>query len=153
MAGVQVEIDVREIASLNARLERLGKVEKTGMLHALGAEVESQTRRRIGEEKESPEGEAWQAWSPAYAQTRHAGKSILLGEELLLDSITYAVPSDDAVLVGSNLIYAAIHQFGGAEVGRPGLPARPYLGISAENERDLAGVIEDYIEGVFKRGK
>ena len=41
MAGVQVEIDVREIASLNARLERLGKVEKMGMLHALSAEVES----------------------------------------------------------------------------------------------------------------
>ena len=35
------EIDIREITSLNARLERLGKVEKTGMLHALGAEVES----------------------------------------------------------------------------------------------------------------
>ena len=61
------------------------------------------------------------------------------------------MPSDDAVPVGSNLICAAIHHFGGAEVGRPGL--RPYLGISAENERDLADVIEDYIEGVFKRGK
>ena len=73
MAGVHFEIDVREITILNARLERLGKVEKTGLLHALGAEVESQTRRRIGEEKESPEGEAWQAWSPADAQTRHAG--------------------------------------------------------------------------------
>ena len=36
-------------------------------------------------------------------------------------SITSAVPSDDAVLVGSNLICAAIHQFGGAGAGRPGL--------------------------------
>ena len=50
-----------------------------------------------------------------------------------------------------------------AEVGRPGLRhtwgqylrRHPSLwrGRSAENERDLASVIEDYIEGVFKRGK
>ncbi len=120
------------------------------LLGAVGAELESQTRRRIAEEKESPEGKPWAAWSEGYARTRHSGHGLLVGEGALLDSIAYAVSSDGSVVVGSNLVYAAIHQFGGAEAGKPGLPpARPYLGLSAENTRDVEGVIEGFFEEVL----
>ncbi len=139
MAGVQIEADLSGLKTLNQRIARLGKVDKRKLLNALGAEMESQTRRRLAEEKESPEGEPWKAWSPKHAQTRHGGQGLLLGEGALLDSITFAVPNDGAVLVGSNLVYAAILQFGGAEVGKPGLPARPYLGLSAANRRGWWG--------------
>ncbi|MFB1078141.1 phage virion morphogenesis protein, partial [Photobacterium damselae] len=40
---------------------------KPQLLDALGAVVESQTRRRIADEKESPDGQAWPDWSQAYA--------------------------------------------------------------------------------------
>ena len=39
-----------------------------------------------------------------------------------------------------------IHQLGGEEVGRPGMPARPYLGLSAEDETDLDAIIDAWLE-------
>ena len=47
-------------------------------------------------------------------------------------------------------MYGTIHQFGGAEVGRPGLPARPYLGLSAEDEAALDAIIDDWLEEQFQ---
>lgn len=44
-------------------------------------------------------------------------------------------------------MYGAIHQIGGEEAGRPGLPARPYLGLSAEDEADLDVIIDDWASG------
>lgn len=51
--------------------------------------------------------------------------------------------------VGTNVEYAAIHQFGGDEVGI-NIPARPYLGLSPDNEADLLGVVEDFIEQALR---
>ena len=48
--------------------------------------------------------------------------------------------------MGLNLVYGSIHQFGGEEVGRPGLPARPYLGLSDEDEADLDAIINAWLE-------
>ena len=42
--------------------------------------------------------------------------------------------SGASVEVGSNLVYAATHQFGDPDRR---IPARPYLGLSADDERDI----------------
>ena len=55
----------------------------------------------------------------------------------------------DEVEVGTNVEYAAIHQFGGDEVGI-NIPARPYLGLSPDNEADLLSVVEDFIEEALR---
>ncbi len=56
------------------------------------------------------------------------------------------------VHVGSVLPYARIHQLGGkAGRGRKvTIPARPYLGISKEDEAEIQALIAAHIEGVFK---
>lgn len=62
----------------------------------------------------------------------------------LLQSIQYFVESD-RVIVGSNLKYAAIHQFGGLPNMRGGakfIPARPYIGLSADNIAELEEILE-----------
>lgn len=51
---------------------------------------------------------------------------------------------DDSVALPSHHTF---HQFGGEEVGRPGLAARPYLGLSAEDEADLDAIIDAWLEG------
>lgn len=135
------------IERLNARLLKIGPPPMSKLLEVVGAAVESQTRRRIEEEKTSPEGKAWAPWSPDYAATRHGGHSLLMGEGDLDDSLTHEVGWRD-VQVGSNLVYAAIHQFGGAEVGMD-IPERPYLGLSPSNEDELAGILDDFIDGLL----
>ena len=144
--GLEIRIESEAVGRLNRRISELaaGLTDFRPLLESVGGEVESQTRRRISEEKAAPDGTPWQPWSDDYAETRHGGHSLLEGEGELLDSLQFLV-GDDQVEIGSNLIYAAIHQHGGDEVGIP-IPARIYLGISPENEEDLMGILDDWAD-------
>lgn len=145
MACVQIHIRPDSVAAINAYLDTLAQaLGATGpLLEAVGAVVESQTRRRIAAEKEGPNGEPWPEWSARHAKTRHRGHRLLESEGLLLDSIHYELRGD-AVEVGSGLVYAAIHQFGGEEAGQPGLPARPFLGLGTDDEVEIIDVLTDF---------
>lgn len=144
MAGTAIEINVAQVAKLEAKLAKLANPDFPGLMDHLGAVVESQTRRRIEEDKAAPDGTPWKPWSDGYARTRHAGHSLLIGDNGLLDSIGYHVEGDRAV-VGSNKVYAAIHQFGGADVGM-NIPERPYLGISDSDESEIMDVVNDWLD-------
>lgn len=147
--SVSLQVDLSGVERLAKRLERLRHLDTRGLLDEIGAAVESQTRRRIAEEKESPEGQPWQAWSERYRLTRRGDKSLLMDEGELHDSITYALGlGGDFAEVGSNRVDAAIHQFGG-QAGRRGsatIPARPYLGLSEGNLDDLARLVDDWAD-------
>lgn len=137
-------------------LDRLSRIKTSELAEDLGAIVESQTRRRISEEKTAPEGEPWAPWADGYRdgedaggkprrdrkgryQKKSAGGGILVASGALLDSIAYVV-GDDEVTVGSALAYAGAHQ-----EGNDTTPARPYLGLSAENTRDLVEAVGDFL--------
>jgi phage virion morphogenesis protein len=137
--------DFRGFTALQARMNRLGRVKKREILDIIGAQVESQTRRRIQDEKDSPAVVAWPAWSDRYAKRRPAGKSLLMNEDRLLDTLTYLMVDQDSVEVGSNMIYAATHQFGDPERN---IPARAFLGISPANEHELVRELDKYIDRV-----
>ncbi|MCG9754998.1 phage virion morphogenesis protein [Shewanella insulae] len=50
--------------------------------------------------------------------------------------------------VGCNEIYAVIHQFGGTDdmpAAPAAVPARPYMGLSAEDEQSILLIINDYL--------
>lgn len=146
--GLQITVDDSQLAAVAAKLNRLGRgADPHEILDVISAEVESQTRRRIESEKASPEGGAWPAWSPDYAAKRHGGHSLLVNEGELLDSIQRLVSGKEAQ-VGTNLIYGAIHQFGGDEVDMD-IPAREYLGISDDNRDDLEALVDDWVEGLL----
>ncbi|MBL4870543.1 MAG: phage virion morphogenesis protein, partial [Robiginitomaculum sp.] len=139
MSGVALHIDVSDLGLAADRLEAIaGQIDLGVITAAVAGSVESQTKRRISDEKTSPDGDPWAAWSAAYAGTRHSGHSLLQGEGDLLDGI-FSEQRGDKAVVGSNEVYAAIHQFGG-KAGRNksiDIPARPFLGISEENEADI----------------
>ena len=138
---MSVELSL-QLADLNHRIEKLAGVETGELLSALAAEGESQTRRRISEEKTSPDGSPWPDWSEDYAQTRHGGHSLLESEGYLLDSITADSDTTTAAW-GSNLVQAAALQFG---YPKRNLPAREYLGVSEDNRADFAALIDDWID-------
>ncbi|SBW09159.1 Phage virion morphogenesis protein [uncultured Alphaproteobacteria bacterium] len=148
MAGVFLQVQLDGLAAMQSRLELLGRIDIAPLRHDLGAVVESQTRRRISEEKASPEGEPWKDWSPAYAATRHGGHSLLEDEGNLVDDIHFVV-AGEAIEVGSNLVYAAIQHAGGAEVGID-IPAREYLGLSDGNWSDLVDATDAFVSRVLR---
>ena len=149
MAGVGLVFDLSTLAKRSEQIKALGDFDTGALLDAIGQEVAEQTRDRLLNEKESPDGVPWVDWSENYAQTRHSGHSLLVGNGYLADSVQHVV-NGKRVEVGSNLIYAAIHQFGGAEVGMA-IPERPYLGVSAANADDLTALLNDFFSDHLMR--
>ncbi|OEU65816.1 MAG: phage virion morphogenesis protein [Desulfovibrio sp. S3730MH75] len=145
---VGLEVDSAEVKVILDSLNRVADVANSReLLDTVGAVIESSTRRRIQIEKQTPEGKPWKPWSANYAKTRHSGHSLLSGHGDLLDTIFHDVDGDAAV-IGSPLVYAAIHQFGG-EAGRGlkvTIPARAYLGISKQDELDVGDAIIAQLE-------
>ena len=138
--GLVVDFDRPDLGRLAASI-REGIPD---LLEGLAGEVESQTRRRIGETKTDPDGIPWPEWAPRTKRRRHAGQSLLQMQGDLLDSIQSVVEGED-VLVGSALFYAATQQFGSEEGDGRNIPARAYLGIGADDVSELEAVIDDWL--------
>ncbi|WP_151720215.1 phage virion morphogenesis protein [Gemmobacter serpentinus] len=159
MTGVAVEADF----SVAARaLGRLTDEQLALLAYEIGALVEDQTKLRIADEKRAPDGTPWVPWSEAYDNTRnHAKHSLLVGEGNpgLLESIQNYTTGLQAV-VGTPLIYGAIHQFGGPEGARDpdlpdgaagsGIPARPYLGLSTDNRTAIEDLVIGRLEDLLQ---
>lgn len=145
MTGVAVETDVKIPVSA---LMRLTDDELALIAYEIGALIKDQTKLRIADEKTAPDGSPWPAWSEAYAETRKPHHSLLVdqGNPGLLESITNYTTGMQAV-VGTNLVYGRVHQFGSEEGA---LPARQYLGLSADNrtaiEELVAGRVEELLQ-------
>lgn len=140
--GVGIKVEISD-SSLRARLARMATPRLTKVLDAIGQLVENQTKRRIQTEKESSEGKAWEDWSTGYAATRHGNHSLLQNLGHLQQSITHNVIAGVDVEVGTNVIYSAVHQFG---YPPKNIPARPYLGVSKENEREIEKTVAAYLK-------
>lgn len=152
MTGVTFNLETRgldeALRALTGAAQAV-RAQRAQLADAIGATLESATRRRIADEKTAPEGAAWPGWSEAYGATRKVGQTLLRGKGDLMDAIA-ALSTPDEVRVGTNLVYGAIHQFGGSEVGKPGLPARPFLGVSARDESDLKRLATEFLSGALK---
>ncbi|MDE2667550.1 MAG: phage virion morphogenesis protein [Acidobacteriota bacterium] len=142
MAGVLLKLDTKETDWLSSRLrETAAKFNNLqDLMEEIGEHLVSSTLLRF-ERADSPEGTPWAPWSEAYAAKREGG-AMLMDSERLAGSITYQA-GPEQVEVGSNVIYAAIHQAGGEDVGIP-IPARPYLGISPDEEIEVLEIISDW---------
>jgi phage gpG-like protein len=142
-----------------AALDGLAGLDRSELMDGLGALGASQTKRRLEEEKTGPDGQEW----PKNGE----GSSLLYQSGALADSIEHQAEGSDAVAWGSPLIYAAVHQFGAvikpdsAKVlafsvgGSPvfakqvEIPARPYVGISQDNARELEGAALRFVGEVL----
>ncbi len=141
------------LAALRAALDRTRS--PRGLMDQIGGEIAESTQRRFETETE-PSGGPW----PPSIRARMMGGRTLTQSGRLVRSITHEA-SDNSVAVGTNVIYAAIHQIGGKITAKtakglrfrlPGgagsrtvksvtIPARPFLGLSGEDE----GVIKQLV--------
>lgn len=159
MAGASLTISNKGFDEAISRIEGVENLDETELLDALGRFFQESTRQRIDVTKTSPDGVAWKANSQ--------GTSILRKSGDLSASIDY-VTSSGQVEIGSALNYARIHQEGGEikpksadrlvfQIGnqlvfatRVNIPARPYLGVSADDEREALQMVADTIAEVFQ---
>lgn len=155
-----IRIVVDGVKEAGVALDKIAQFNALEFLDGLGGLITRQTQRRIRSEKTSPDGDAW--------KPNLEGTSILYKSGQLDDSIHHEV-SNPNVEIGSNKIYAGVHQtgavikpkngnalsfgFGGnkwAVVKSVTIPARPYLGFSSENRKDIEQFATDFLVGDFE---
>ncbi|MGC9419653.1 MAG: phage virion morphogenesis protein [Rhodovulum sp.] len=158
MTGVAYHYEL-DTAAAEAGLRALSYWQIERLAYNIGALLESATKERIAAGKTAPDGTPWAAWAPAYAETRGGAQSLLVGEGNLRDSVQNYSRGAEAI-VGTNLVYGAVHQFG-AEQGTFGqtgrgepipwgdIPARPYLGVSDEDRRGIEALVEGDLREVL----
>lgn len=146
--GLRVKLSGFEVVS--RRLSRLADPDFDALLDVIGALLETQTRRRIKSEKKSPTGQAWDQLTDRYAawKSAHSSGGLLELHGSLVDSITFEKNVAKKELYwGSNVAYARKHQLGGGKKD-PATPARPYLGVSVENQGEIDRVVEDWLREI-----
>lgn len=147
MAGVAVTFDLSQLpglsAALGAAIARLDDLEP--LMDQIGNAMETTTHERFETER-GPDGTPW---TPTI-RSREEGGQILRLDGHLDNSVTHRA-SADSVEVGSNLIYARIHQQGGTisakSIESVLIPARPYLGIGGDDEETILELTSDYVLG------
>lgn len=114
--GIRIEIDAGTVdARLKAIADQASDLQP--VMDAIGAYMVQATQRRF-ERETGPDGKKWARLSPRTAQRRIGGSPrgydhMLRVKNRLYSSVVYEA-DPDKVAIGSNLVYAAIHQLGGA---------------------------------------
>lgn len=157
MTGVRVELRADE--ALGVLAAALAKARNPrGLYDAIGLSLVTSTQRRFEQER-GPDGSPW----PPSIRAQLEGGRTLFETGRLSNSITHEA-TDQGVAVGTNVLYGAIHQFGGTirpvagnalkfriggkfvTVASVTIPARPFLGIDAEDEAELPAIAQDWLD-------
>ena len=174
MTEIRIEVDDTRIQAALNRLLRVSQDLSPVMVEIAGhleAGVKSRFRSQTG-----PDGQKWPALSETTKKRRrktgHTPITILQQSGLLARSIQSHSDKMSAV-AGTNVWYAATHQFGAAkgefgsfsviarmirgkytrlksnptvQVPWGKIPARPFLGLSEDDTRNILDTINDFIE-------
>ncbi len=171
-ATLELKIDERELKKLVERARQvLGRRPSfKPLLCAIGLEMVTSTGRRF-ETGTAPDGSRW----PSSLAALQEGRQTLIKTGRLRDSSTYNVTSTD-VEIGTNVEYAGVHQDGAQtrphtiaarraralaipgigyrrKVNHPGstIPARPFLGVSRQDETVIHNLTEDWMRKITAR--
>lgn len=135
--------DLRDLERIEKAIDGLNFFAQRELLSSIGGHLEDSVVARIEAGGPGPDGTEWPEWSERYAKTRHSGHSLLRNDGPLLESVQYLVNGGDELEVGSNLEYAATHQYGD---DTRSIPARPYLGMSPQDVSDVEGIAVDWLQ-------
>ena len=158
MEGVRIEL-----TGADAAIARLAKAEAAleaplGMYEAIGEAMVTSTKLRF-DDGAGPDGSPW----PISLRAQFEGGKTLVDKAALVGSITH-IASADQVEWGTNLDYAATHQFGATITPKsadalrfsiPGIgfivsqsvtiPARPFIGLNDEDETEIERIADDFL--------
>lgn len=155
-ATIRITAEDLGIAAALRRVEAAAG-DLSDLMDMVGAQIEDAVAGRF-EEGRGPDGSPWKPSLGAAVE----GRPTLVASARLRDSVTREV-GPGHVDVGTNVIYAAIHQFGGeirprsapalafrladgrfVRAGKVTIPARPYLGFGPEDETAIARISERF---------
>lgn len=153
---IKVEINSDAVSSALERLA-VGAADLSNPMAEIGEALLASTEDRIAKGV-SPDGTTFAARSQAtldgYASRKvpvspKGGPLVLTG---IMSSQISTASGPDFAEVGSNAVQAAMMHFGGARSAYPNLwgdiPARPFIGLSTEDETAVEEIVEDWLSGL-----
>ncbi len=158
-----ISIRIKGERKLLKSVENLGsRSHRRELMDTIGSFGVSSTQQRFLDKK-SPDGDNW----TKSARAKKDGGQTMRDTNRLFESLTHEA-SPDHVAWGTNVIYAAIHQFGGVikaktakglsffvggsfvNVKQINMPARPFLDVSSEDEAEINTIVDDWIQGAIR---
>ena len=145
MAGSFVSVDVIGGNTIAKHLNKLiNQVNDTSpALREIGEYFIESTQERMSQEV-SPDGEAWEPLSDNTVKQKALSSQhtkILRGYGTMADTLNYQL-NGDQLMFGSNMEYAATHQFGRESAN---IPAREFLGFSDNDENEIIGILSSHL--------
>lgn len=141
MSGIKLEYKIND-KEIKRALKNMQNFNSFEMFDEIGSYLDSSVDQRF-QNGVDPSGAPWQESNRA----KNEGGKTLIDHSILVNSITH-IASGKGVEQGTNLVYAAIHQFGG-NAGRnkaTELVARPFLGINADDENEINAIVKDFLK-------
>jgi phage virion morphogenesis protein len=150
-ASFNVTIDDREVQDLFRRLAKR-MTDMTPVMAEIG-EIGLESIQRNFEEGRAPDGTPWTPLATSTKKRKRHPEHILIGDTQDLFKSIHPEPHKDYVTIGTNVIYAAVHQFGiglrtsiATRRTMPAIPARPFLGLRDDDWPEIRDAIEYWIE-------
>lgn len=165
-ASIDVRIDDKAVKAAFRKLAIAFSGNTRPIMAAIGTALVGSTQRRFSTQTD-PDGNHWLAVNQDYAATKRNVR--ILTESGRLRSSINSRPSNDEVRIGTNVVYAAIHQFGGTISAKGGgflsfriggqfikvrsvkIEARPYLGISADDREEVQDIVFGFVDRLARR--
>lgn len=144
---IKIKIDNKEIQQLLKKLTT-----KTENLRPLMKNIAGIMMDSVETNFEQEGRPKWQGLAKSTIKQRTKagtwpGKILQVSQAGLASSITSKY-DDNSAMVGTNKVYAAIHQFGG-DAGRNKkvkIPARPYLKLGEKENTEIIKEIQNYLQ-------
>jgi len=141
MAGSFIQVEFRGLKSLTKAINKLLKQGQNlePALREVGEYLVESTQQRFVD-MQAPDGSPWEPLELATIAKKKRPERILTESGTLADTLSYQLETD-ALLIGSNMEYAATHQF-----GRDEIPARPFLGIAPFERDEVLNILHDHLD-------
>lgn len=157
MAGVSIRVEGVDEAAKAVRAAADRAARPRGLWEEIGQLLVASTIDRF-EREQDPDGNPW----PRSIRVMLLGGKTLTDTAHLRNSVTYELLAD-GVAVGTNVIYAAVHQFGATISAKNAdflhfmvvgnhvqkrqvtIPARPFLGVSIADADEIGLAWEDWL--------
>ena len=128
-----IESDIIGLEQFTDKLTELSNLDPDNYLKKIGEDLKGNIDDRF-EDAKDPQGKKW---------IPSSGENTLVDSSVLRDSIEDYI-SGGVLEVGTNIEYAAIHNFGGNETlsHNQTMPQRQFIGLGKDDIVDIKDVIE-----------
>ena len=144
--AIQVDVDTRQVAAMLRKMKhRFGHMRPA--MKIIGQTIRTSVVENF---QQGGRPDAWQPLSDATLLTKKSGKVLVeQGAAGGLMGSIHPESGDNWVMVGTDKVYGAIHQFGGP-TGRGHktmIPARPFLEIQDDDWLEIVEQLNDFLMG------